>query len=300
MQLAGTDIRLLKVFDAVVRHGGFGAAQAELNVGMSTISNHMTALEERLGVALCTRGRGGFRLTEKGALVHVETQRLLRTLEGFSHNVSLLKGQLVGTLRLGVVDAIATDPNNRLHIAIQRFMSAPHDLRLEVRQSSPQELQEQVLKGTLDLAIGSFPHKVAGLGFTPLYSEAHSLYCGASHPLFDIPTADLSLDALRREKIVGRGYWRDRHHSDLGFENITALVYEIEPQLILIRSGAVIGYLPDHFAKAWVAAGALRCLSPVAPEFSVRFDLVARKGAKPSQAAGGFAQAVTETFGSAV
>lgn len=32
MQLAGTDLRVLRVFDAVVRHGGFAAAQAELNV----------------------------------------------------------------------------------------------------------------------------------------------------------------------------------------------------------------------------------------------------------------------------
>ena len=32
MQLAGTDLRVLRVFDAVVRHGGVAAAQAELNV----------------------------------------------------------------------------------------------------------------------------------------------------------------------------------------------------------------------------------------------------------------------------
>ena len=38
MQLAGTDLRVLRVFDAVVRHGGFAAAQAELNVSQPTIS----------------------------------------------------------------------------------------------------------------------------------------------------------------------------------------------------------------------------------------------------------------------
>jgi len=62
MRLSGTDFRLLKVFDAVVRHGGFAAAQTELNVGLSTISNHITALEQRLGFSLCQRGRGGFKL----------------------------------------------------------------------------------------------------------------------------------------------------------------------------------------------------------------------------------------------
>ena len=300
MQLAGTDIRLLRVFDAVVRHGGFGAAQTELNVGMSTISSQMAALEERLGISLCRRGRGGFKLTEKGEAVHQETARLLQTLEAFALNVSALKGQLVGTLRFGIVDAIATDPNNVLHAAMRSFMAQAHDVRFEVRQNAPQELQERLLNGALDLAIGSFPHKVAGLTYQPLYQESHSLYCGTAHPLFGVPPADLHADALRHENLVGRGYWRDRHHSDLGFENIRAVVYEIEPQLILIRSGAFIGYLPDHFAKTWVAAKELRCLSPVVPAFSVGFDLVTRRGVEPSQAARSFSRAILEAFGPTV
>ena len=68
MNLEGSDLRLLKVFDAVVRHRGLAAAQSELNISLSTISNHVTALEERLGLQLCQRGRGGFRLTDKGEL----------------------------------------------------------------------------------------------------------------------------------------------------------------------------------------------------------------------------------------
>jgi len=250
----------------------------------------------RLGVSLCRRGRGGFKLTEKGEAVHQETQKLLQTLEAFSHNVSALKGQLVGTLRFGVVDAIATDPNNVLHAAIQAFMALPNEVRFDVRQSSPQELQEHVLKGALDLAIGSFPHKVAGLSYMPLYDETHSLYCGSAHRLFGVPDAELQIETLRRENIVGRGYWRDRHHSELGFNSIAAVVYEIEPQLILIRSGAFIGYLPDHFAKSWVDANELRCLAPVAPGFSVQFDLVTKKGVRPSQAVKGFSTAIVEAY----
>ena len=37
IQVHDVDLRLLRVFDAVVRSGGFSAAQAELNVGQSTI-----------------------------------------------------------------------------------------------------------------------------------------------------------------------------------------------------------------------------------------------------------------------
>ena len=295
MRLSGSDLRLLKVFDAVVRHGGFAAAQAELNVGPSTISNHITALEERLGVSLCQRGRGGFKLSEKGKLVFEETQRLLRHMEDFSVGVSILKGKLVGEIRVGLVDAIVTDPGSKLHEAFATFLSEPNDIRFEVSQYQPQELLQRVLNGTLDVAVGSFPHKAAGLTYRKLHREQHSLYCGSIHPLFGKEQEELTLEAITSEDVVGRGYWRDKHHEKLGFRNIKAIVYELEPQLILIRSGKFIGYLPDHFAESWISAGHLRCLSPLAPTFDCEFDLVSKKGIKPSQALSKFISVVEST-----
>ena len=47
-QVADYEIRLLKVFKAVVECGGFAAAETELNIGRSTISTHVANLEQRL------------------------------------------------------------------------------------------------------------------------------------------------------------------------------------------------------------------------------------------------------------
>ena len=194
MQLAGTDLRVLRVFDAVVRHGGFAAAQAELNVSQPTISNHITALEQRLGVSVCQRGRTGFRLTEKGEMVLAATQRLLKALDDFSEEVGSLKGQLAGDLKVGVVDCIATDPNCRLHEVISRFSARPNEVTLCLNQEFPQNLQEKVLKGDLHIGIGSFPHKIKGLDYTPLYEETHGLYCGRGHHLFDVDDCELNME----------------------------------------------------------------------------------------------------------
>ena len=81
--LSESDIRLLRVFSAVVDAGGFSAAQIDLNVSQSTISTHMTALEQRLGVRLCERGRSGFRLTERGTLIYQAAQRLFSAIDEF-------------------------------------------------------------------------------------------------------------------------------------------------------------------------------------------------------------------------
>lgn len=90
--MAGIDLRVLRAFDAVVRHGDFTAAQSEFHAGQSTISNHITALGQRLGVTFCQRGRSDFRLTEKGRMVQLATQRLLESLDTFSTEVGSLKG----------------------------------------------------------------------------------------------------------------------------------------------------------------------------------------------------------------
>ena len=277
MQAAGTDLTVLRVFDAVVRHGGFAAAQAELNIGASTISTHIRALEDRLGVKLCTRGREGFQLTEQGQIVLDAARRLFRGLDDFALDVGQLKSQMMGQLKIGLVDSIVTDPALRLSLAIARFKTVPNAVTIEITEDPPQVLQARVRSGDRHLGIGSFPHKIAGLRYEPLYVERHSLYCADHHPLFDAPDARLSLRALRHEVIVSRGYWREEFVRNLGFENIGALVYQIEPQLILVLSGAYLGFLPDHYAAPWVQAGRLRALNPGSITYPCTFDLITRK-----------------------
>ena len=55
--LLDLDLKLLRIFQMVVRHNGFSAAQDTLGMTQATISSHMKLLEERLGVRLCARGR---------------------------------------------------------------------------------------------------------------------------------------------------------------------------------------------------------------------------------------------------
>lgn len=288
MQLAGTDFRALRVFDAVVRHGGFAAAQAELNISQPTISNHITALEQRLGVRLCQRGRSGFRLTEKGEIVFAATQRLLRTHDDFTAEVGALKGHMVGELKVGLVDSITTDPNSKLHTAIRIFQKRSNEVTLHLHQETPQELQKRVLDGELHLGIGSFPHKITGLDYTPLYQETHGLYCSFEHELFNIPESKLDIADLRRGRIVSRGYWRDEIRKNLGFDNVAAIVYQIEPQLILVMSGQYISFLPDHFAQRWVDEGILRRLGAKTISYVCGFDLIVKQGYRTTQ--------VVETF----
>src|SRR5262245_11542525 len=87
-RVSDADLRLLRVFAAVAECGGFAAAQALLNVSESTVSTHMHDLETRLGLRLCERGRGGFRLTADGEAVYRSARELFTALDRFQTHVA--------------------------------------------------------------------------------------------------------------------------------------------------------------------------------------------------------------------
>lgn len=282
MRLAGSDLRLLQVFEAVARHGAFSAAEAELNIGTSTISNHMTALEGRLGVKLCQRGRSGFRLTEKGENVLSSAQRLFKAIGDFDAEIGGLKGPLSGDLRIGLVDSIATDPNSKVSDGISTFRKRSGAVTLTLMQDRPQDLQQKVHDGEYHCGIGSFPHLISGLDAIPLYEERHFLYAAQSHALV-AGAETVTTEVLVNHPFIRRGYWRASDEKRLLLGPAEATVHQIEPQLMLIRSGQYLGFLPEHYARAWVVAGELSALLPETLNYTCTFSLITRKGYRKTE-----------------
>ncbi|PWR24409.1 LysR family transcriptional regulator [Zavarzinia aquatilis] len=262
MALDTTDLRLLRVFVTIVESGGFAAAQAKLNLSLSTISSHMTGLELRLGVTLCRRGRGGFSLTAEGQAVYAEVKRLLGTMDHFDARMRSLRDKLHGTLSIGLVDNTISDPRAPLERVFARFVAAAPEVRLNITSGAPDDLLREVVTGTLHVAIASFPRMVLGLAYEDLYAEAQRFYCGKDHPLFGIPDADIDVDMVRRHRIVGRDYWGGRDLKIFAISGAHATVSDMEAEARLILSGGFLGYLPEHYAAAFVAAGRLRSIRP--------------------------------------
>lgn len=297
MRFAGSDLRLLQVFDAVVRHGGFSAAEAELNISASTISNHMTALEQRLGIKLCQRGRVGFALTEKGQRVHDAMRRLFRGIADFEADTDALRGRLTGELRIALVDSLASDPNCRLTQAIGSFKTMAPEVSLSLVQERPQELQARVHDGTYHCGVGSFPHTISGLDRTFLYEEEHLLYVGRGHPLFDRPDGEITQATVRKHGMVRRGYWREQDHKRFDLGPVEATVHQIEPQLMLVLSGRYVGFLPAHVAAPRVSSGELRPLLCDEISYVCRFELVTRTGHRMTEVLRSFIRACLEAHG---
>ncbi|SMF36162.1 DNA-binding transcriptional regulator, LysR family [Tistlia consotensis] len=279
MQLDPIDLRLLRVFQAIADHDGFAGAQAHLGLTASTLSIHLGNLEKRLGVVLCQRGRGGFRLTGKGRQLQAAARRLFLAMEDFRAEAAALRDRLSGELRLGVNDNTLSDPRAPLSEAMRRFAGRDAEVHVSLTVDEPGELTAALLDSRLNAAIGAFPRKVAGLAYSPLYGERHSLYCAAGHAFFDRPDAAISNVAVATAPLVGRSFDLERDLTLIGAAAQAATVDNMEAQATLVLSGAYLGFLPDHFAAQWVRQGRMRAIRPADYRQTLPMQLALRSGA---------------------
>ncbi|THF66606.1 LysR family transcriptional regulator [Pseudothauera nasutitermitis] len=256
--LAEADLRLLRIFIAIAESGGLAAAELRLNISRSVISRHLKDLETRLGVRLCERGRSGFALTEEGGTVLDAARRLLAQIEGFRREVAGLHGGMRGELNLAVFDKFVTNPACRLAETIAQFGAEAPAVVLNVHVASTSAIEKGLLDGYFQ--VGIHPHHRASESLLnwPLFSESMSLYAAPTHALLrDGAMPDDA--ALRGAAFVGLGYHSPNmeHFWRLGLEP-AARAHDQEASVLLIRSGRYVGFLPDHYAGVFEAAGELR------------------------------------------
>lgn len=272
-RVSDIDLRLLRVFVAVVESGGFSLATARLNVSESTISSHMSDLESRLGMRLCERGRGGFRLTANGEQVYGSVIELLDEMDRFRDRMAALNSRLGGTLRIGLADAILT--NAALPVAdwLRRFAEQAPEIALELDMHHPRGLERRVVEEDVHIAVGPMHRKIAGLAYLPLGTETNLLYCGRAHPLFGTPDSAVTQESLEQGGLISRGYWDRFDEAFFAAEHHRATVHHIEAAALLIATGRYIGFLPEHYAAEAVARGDLRPLRPGTVRLDVPFAL---------------------------
>jgi len=90
----------LAVFAKVVEEGSFTGAATSLNFSKSTVSKHITRLEERLGARLLNRTTRKLTLTEVGRTFYERCERILAEAEDAEEAVSRLSNDPRGTLKI--------------------------------------------------------------------------------------------------------------------------------------------------------------------------------------------------------
>lgn len=283
-QFSGSDLRLIRVYKAVVENGGFSAAAPVLGISGSAVSIHMARLEARLGMRLCQRGRTGFALTPEGQKVYEASQHMLSAVENFRTEVNGLHNELRGELNIGITDNLVTFPRMNVTNALTALKLEGPGIHINIQMGPPADIERGVIDGRFHAGVVPAINRLAALAYTHLYEEASCLYCASSHPLFSQKDATITARELARHDAVrpsfpltSEGLGRQRALHD------AATASDREGMVFLILTGRYIGYLPRHFAARWVGSGQLRAIQPDRQRYLIPYAIITRHGRVPNR-----------------
>ena len=272
-RISDIDLRLLRAFVTIVESGGFSLGAVRMNVSESTISSQMSDLETRLGLRLCERGRGGFRLTRVGEEVYKYTTDMLSGMDSYRDHLAALTSTISSRFKLGLPDASLSNAALPLTDWVTSLMDEMPEVHLDIQFQDPRNLERKIIDQDLLAAIGPEHRDVAGLEYVPLSMETNLLYCSRQHPIFDMPDSKIAVDDLREAGLISRGYIERFDSEFFGTTPHAATVHHIEAATLLILTGRMLGFLPDHHAAPFVATGTMRSVKPDTIRLDVRFSL---------------------------
>ena len=297
-QISDMDLRLLRVFRAVVDCGGMAAAELELNIGTSTVSRHIKDLETRLGLTLCRRGRGGFALTPEGHKIYEQTTALLAATDAFRSGVDAIHQRMGGALHVAMFDKTASNPASHIAQAIALFSRQAPDVALNLHVGTLTAIERGVLDGQYQIGIIPGHRSSDALEYAELFDETMLLYCGTAHALFDAePSAQpQDWEGLRAYPFAGLGY----HSPNMEISQQVRLArkatgFDQEAIATLILSGQFLGFLPDHYAQSFVRAGLMRAVHAAVFRYTCQFFAIARRSPEAARATRAFLECLAQT-----
>jgi DNA-binding transcriptional LysR family regulator len=164
----------LQVFGRVVECGGFSAAARRLNMSVTMVSNHVQALEDRLGARLLNRTTRKISLTDIGKTYYDRSTQILMDLEEADRVVGELHATPRGTLRLYT----STHLMRFLSPILGEFLNLYPAASIELTTG---DRMIDLIEEGIDLAIRTTPPPDSSLVTRKLTPWRHILCCGQGY-----------------------------------------------------------------------------------------------------------------------
>jgi DNA-binding transcriptional LysR family regulator len=164
----------LTAFVRVVDSGGFSAAGRRLNMSTTMVSNHVQALEERLGARLLHRTTRKVSLTEVGKAYYDRATQILADIEQADDIAGALQSTPRGTLRIYTATHIVPF----VAPVVAEFLRSYPDVKVDLNMG---ERTIDIIDEGFDVAIRLTPPPDSSLIVRSLATWRHVLCCSLSY-----------------------------------------------------------------------------------------------------------------------
>jgi len=193
-------LRQVRAVIAVCEEGSFTRAAQRENATQSGISQHVAAVERKLGVKLFERAAGRVTATPAGLRYYKSCVQAVGALEHAAEEARSLAGHVTGELRIGLMP---TFTRAVLAPVLHDFVPRCPEVRLHIVEGYSGLLTEMVLGDELDFAVVPAFEGTRGLKSRLLVRDREMLISGPKRRF--APLAPLRLSECTPLKIVVPG-----------------------------------------------------------------------------------------------
>ncbi len=259
------DLRRLAVFAKVAELGSFSRAAEALSLTQPTVSEHVRALEDELGVQLLDRLGRGAAPTRAGQLLLGYAQRILALSREARQALDQFQGRMSGELVVGG----STIPGEYvLPGLIGRFKTKYPDISVSLLIGSSRQVTDWLEDGRVEVAVVGAPPAPRSLAARELMPDELVVVVPAGHPWAvrkSVSLADLKAEPLIvRERGSGS---RDALERALGQANAALSGFRVVGEMgstqavkQAVRAGVGIAIISQRAVEDECRAGLLHCV----------------------------------------
>ena len=180
----------LRLFTAVVQHGGFTKAAGKLNLSQPAISKSLGELERQLDLVLIERTGRTVRLTDAGRTLYARASELFGVERAAEQELRELRGLKRGTLRIAASTTIAT---YMLPPYLGRFHTRHPRVRIQTTSANTRSVLRMLLESRVDVALVEGPVSDQRVAVEPWKDDELIVIAPPSHPLTRSPRIAVSM-----------------------------------------------------------------------------------------------------------
>jgi DNA-binding transcriptional LysR family regulator len=236
----------MQLLSSLARHRHFAKAAADCGISQPAFSMRIRKLEDKLGVPIVRRANRYQGLTSEGEFLVVRARRILEEARALEQEFKAARGEIVGTLVLGVVPTAAS---YAARLAIHLHRVHPR-IVMRIETASSLSIQQRLDEGTLDAGLTYGDSIIKDLvTVETLYEESYVLLApvemvaGHSGPISWAAVAELPLSLL--EPSMQNRRILDRMFAELALKpRIVAETNGFLTSMVMAREGLAATLVP--------------------------------------------------------
>ncbi len=167
------NIQQIEYIIAVGELKSFGQAAEKCFITQSTLSTMIAKFEGEIGIKIFDRKTKPVTVTKEGKTIIQQLKVIAKELDNLQEITNTLKGEISGTLKIGVIPTVAP---YLLPLFLNKFIRKLPNVHFIISEMTTEKIVEKVEKRELDIGIVSIPLNNSNLKETLLYHEPFLLF----------------------------------------------------------------------------------------------------------------------------